>query len=149
MTLRSNDQFNTTVYGYHDRFRGIKGTRDVVLMNRADMAELGLAEHDKVDLVGDEGTNGDKRVDGLLVVPYDIPRGCLGGYYPECNMFLRGNPYRCGWRRQPDPRCDPRRRPIEPLRQRQGSRVVGRPAAAVACPRRLRALGRCGGRRGA
>ncbi len=50
MTLRSNDQFNTTVYGYHDRFRGIKGTRDVVLMNRADMAELGLAEHDKVDL---------------------------------------------------------------------------------------------------
>ena len=88
MTLRSNDQFNTTVYGYHDRFRGIKGTRDVVLMNRADMAELGLAEHDKVDLVGDEGTNGDKRVDGLLVVPYDIPRGCLGGYYPECNILM-------------------------------------------------------------
>ena len=57
-------------------------------MNRADMAELGLAEHDKVDLVGDEGTNGDKRVDGLLVVPYDIPRGCLGGYYPECNILM-------------------------------------------------------------
>ncbi|WP_210358019.1 FdhF/YdeP family oxidoreductase [Sphingomonas beigongshangi] len=88
MTLRSNDQFNTTVYGYHDRFRGIKGTRDVVLMNRADMARLGVAEHDKVDLVGDAGDNGDTRVGGLLVVPYDIPEGCLGAYYPECNVLM-------------------------------------------------------------
>jgi molybdopterin-dependent oxidoreductase alpha subunit len=88
MTLRSNDQFNTTVYGYHDRFRGIKGTRDIVFMNRADMATMGLAEHDLVDLVGDAGGNGDRRVNKLLVVPYDIPQGCLGAYYPECNILM-------------------------------------------------------------
>ncbi|WP_267397279.1 FdhF/YdeP family oxidoreductase [Sphingomonas sp. GC_Shp_1] len=88
MTLRSNDQFNTTIYGYSDRFRGINGTRDVVLMNRADMARMGLAGHDKVDLVGDAGDNGDRRVSGLLVVPYDIPAGCIGAYYPECNILI-------------------------------------------------------------
>ena len=88
MTLRSNDQFNTTVYGYHDRFRGIKGTRDIVFMNRGDMANMGLAEHDLVDLVGDAGENGDRRVNKLLVVPYDIPQGCLGAYYPECNILM-------------------------------------------------------------
>ena len=57
-------------------------------MNRADMARLGVAEHDKVDLVGDAGDNGDTRVGGLLVVPYDIPEGCLGAYYPECNVLM-------------------------------------------------------------
>ena len=88
MTLRSNDQFNTTIYGYHDRFRGIKGTRDVVMMNRGDMARMGLKEHDRVDLVGDAGGNGDTRVGNLLVVPYDIPAGCLGAYYPECNVLI-------------------------------------------------------------
>lgn len=88
MTLRSNDQFNTTVYGYHDRFRGIKGTRDVVLMNRADMAEMGLAPHDLVDMVGDADETTERRVPKLMVVPYDIPRGCVGGYYPECNILI-------------------------------------------------------------
>ncbi len=88
MTLRSNDQFNTTIYGYHDRFRGIKGTRDIVFMNRADMAENGFAEHDLVDLVGDAGDNGERRVGKLLLVPYDIPRGCIGAYYPECNILI-------------------------------------------------------------
>jgi molybdopterin-dependent oxidoreductase alpha subunit len=88
MTLRSNDQFNTTIYGYHDRFRGIKGTRDVVLMNAADIVKAGLAEGDMVSLIGDSGDNSQRRVDGLRVVPYEIPEGCLGAYYPECNLLI-------------------------------------------------------------
>ena len=88
MTLRSNDQFNTTIYGYHDRFRGIKGTRDVVLMNETDMAAAGVAEDDMVSLVGDSGDNIARRVDGLRVVRYEVPEGCLGAYYPECNDLI-------------------------------------------------------------
>jgi len=88
MTLRSNDQFNTTVYGYHDRFRGIKNTRKVVLMNRSDIDRLGLRIGQPVTLrtVANDGV--DRKLSGLLVVAYDIPIGCLGGYYPECNVLM-------------------------------------------------------------
>lgn len=87
-TLRSNDQFNTTVYGYDDRFRGIRNTRNVVLMNRADIDRLGLKVGQAVTLrtIADDGV--DRRLPGLLVVAYDIPVGCIGGYYPECNVLL-------------------------------------------------------------
>ena len=88
ITLRSNDQFNTTIYGYDDRFRGIKGTRQVALMNRLDLVDMGIKDGDSVDLVGDHGDNAASRVAGLRVVAYDIPRGCVGGYYPECNPLI-------------------------------------------------------------
>ncbi|MDE2271163.1 MAG: formate dehydrogenase, partial [Xanthomonadaceae bacterium] len=88
MTMRSNDQFNTTVYGYDDRFRGIHGTRDVVLMNRADIARLGLREGQTVKMVSDAGDGIDREVGGLQVVSFDIPEGCIGGYYPECNPLI-------------------------------------------------------------
>jgi molybdopterin-dependent oxidoreductase alpha subunit len=88
MTMRSNDQFNTTVYGYDDRFRGIHGTRDVVLMNQADIVRLGLREGQAVKLVSDAGDGIDREVGGLQVVAYDIPEGCIGGYYPECNPLI-------------------------------------------------------------
>ena len=88
MTLRSNDQFNTTVYGYDDRFRGINNTRKVVLMNRSDIDRLGLKVGQAVTLktVAHDGI--DRRLSGLLVVAYDIPIGCIGGYYPECNVLM-------------------------------------------------------------
>ncbi|WP_222910405.1 FdhF/YdeP family oxidoreductase [Pseudomonas sp. DNDY-54] len=88
MTLRSNDQFNTTVYGYNDRFRGIHGTRAVILMNCNDMARLGLAEGDKIEAVtvADDGVH--RAVGPLRVTPYGIPEGCCAGYYPECNALL-------------------------------------------------------------
>lgn len=88
MTMRSNDQFNTTVYGYDDRFRGIYGTRDVVLMNKDDIARLGLREGQTVKLVSDAGDDIAREVAGLSVVAFDIPRGCIGGYYPECNPLM-------------------------------------------------------------
>jgi len=88
MTMRSNDQFNTTVYGYDDRFRGIRGTRDVVLMHRDDIAQAGLHEGQVVKLVSDAGDGIAREVAGLSVVAFDIPRGCIGGYYPECNPLI-------------------------------------------------------------
>ncbi len=88
ITLRSNDQFNTTIYGYHDRFRGIHGTRMVVLMHRNDIDRLHLREGDRVSLVGAAQDGVDRRLGGLTVVAYDIPEGCCGGYYPECNVLI-------------------------------------------------------------
>ena len=88
MTLRSNDQFNTTIYGYHDRFRGVKGTRDILFMHADDIAEAGLSEGQIVALESDAGDGQQRRRDGLIVTPYSIPRGCLGAYYPECNVLM-------------------------------------------------------------
>ena len=87
-TLRSNDQFNTTIYGYHDRFRGVKGTRMVVFMNQADIAGGGFAPGQVVDLhtAVDDGVA--RTVRGLRIVPYDIPAGCIGAYYPESNPLV-------------------------------------------------------------
>ncbi len=88
MTLRSNDQFNTTIYGYHDRFRGVKGTRDVLFMNREDMAVTGLRAGQVVALESDADDGVIRRRNGLIVTPYAIPRGCLGAYYPEANVLM-------------------------------------------------------------
>ena len=88
MTLRSNDQFNTTIYGYSDRLRGIEGTRDVLLMNPEDIEAAGLAEGQVVGLATDAGDGEHRQVDGLTVTPFLLPRGCLGGYYPELNPLV-------------------------------------------------------------
>ncbi|MBU2787965.1 FdhF/YdeP family oxidoreductase [Acidithiobacillus sp. VAN18-1] len=88
ITLRSNDQFNTTVYGYSDRFRGIEGTRDVLLMNAADIADAGLRPGQKVSLLGDAADEVERRVDGLELVSFEIPRGTVAGYYPELNPLI-------------------------------------------------------------
>ncbi|QOT74030.1 FdhF/YdeP family oxidoreductase [Sphingobium fuliginis] len=88
VTLRSNDQFNTTIYGYSDRLRGIEGTRDVVLMNPEDMGAAGLREGQVVSLASDAGDGVHRQVDGLAVTPFLLPRGCLGAYYPEMNPLV-------------------------------------------------------------
>ncbi|PZQ63046.1 MAG: formate dehydrogenase [Sphingomonas taxi] len=88
LTLRSNDQFNTTIYGYSDRFRGINGTRQVVLMNKADIARAGLSAGQKVTLATDAEDNHDRRVADLIVVEYNVPDGCIAAYYPECNPLI-------------------------------------------------------------
>ena len=88
ITLRSNDQFNTTVYGYHDRFRGVDGTRMILFVNALDMERLDLDEAEEVTLVGDANGTMPREVSGLRVVPYDIPPGCVGAYFPECNPLI-------------------------------------------------------------
>ncbi|QKK26786.1 FdhF/YdeP family oxidoreductase [Rhizobium hidalgonense] len=87
-TLRSNDQFNTTIYGYGDRFRGVEGTRKVVFMNAGDIAALNLENGASVDLTTavDEATV--RKVTALRVVEYDIPRGSCAAYYPETNPLF-------------------------------------------------------------
>lgn len=87
-TLRSHDQFNTTVYSNNDRYRGIHGDRMVLFMNAGDMQRLGLAEGCLVDLVADAGDDIERRVNGFRVVTFDIPAGCCGAYYPETNPLL-------------------------------------------------------------
>ena len=88
ITLRSNDQFNTTIYGFSDRLRGLEGSREVVLINRDEMARLDLEEGQKVALICavDDGVL--RRVDGLTVTPFDLPPGCVAGYYPELNPLV-------------------------------------------------------------
>jgi len=88
ITLRSNGQFNTTVYNYDDRFRGIYGSRHVVLMNQNDIDRLGFKEGNLVALKTAVDDGVERKVEGLRVVAYDIPEGCIAGYYPECNPLL-------------------------------------------------------------
>ncbi len=88
MTLRSNDQFNTTVYGYEDRFRGISGTRDVLFMNAADMARLNIKEGQTLSLASAFADGRARTLGGLRATTYNIPEGCLGAYYPECNVLV-------------------------------------------------------------
>ena len=91
ITMRSNDQFNTTIYGYDDRLRGLQTDRAIVLVGPDDMRRAGLREGDRVTLVTDpDGHEGDeaREVHGLRVTPFDLPAGCIGGYYPEMNPLV-------------------------------------------------------------
>ena len=87
MTIRSHDQFNTTIYGEDDRYRGIYGGRRVVFMNEADLQERGLQKDQWVDLISHaEGQT--RRAERFKVVAYEIPRGCAAAYYPETNVLV-------------------------------------------------------------
>jgi molybdopterin-dependent oxidoreductase alpha subunit len=88
VTLRSNDQFNTTIYGYSDRLRGLEGSRDILLMCPEDIAEAGLTDGQTVTLVTDVNDGQDRRLGGLKLTAYKLPRGTLAGYYPECNVLV-------------------------------------------------------------
>ena len=87
MTIRSHDQFNTTIYSLDDRYRGIYRERRVVMMNRQDMAQASLHPGQVVNLVG--SYQGEERTARrFIVVPYDIPRGCVATYFPEANVLV-------------------------------------------------------------
>ena len=87
MTIRSHDQFNTTIYGPDDRYRGIYNERRVVMMNPDDMQEMGLAQLQPVDLVSNYAGK-ERTAKNFLIVPYNIPRGNLAAYYPETNVLI-------------------------------------------------------------
>jgi anaerobic selenocysteine-containing dehydrogenase len=88
MTTRSHDQYNTTIYGLDDRYRGVFGQRRVVFMNPADIERMSLKAGDWVNIVSVWEDDITRRADNFLVVSYDIPQGCLGGYYPETNNLV-------------------------------------------------------------
>ena len=88
ITMRSNDQFNTTIYGFSDRLRGLEGSRMILLIGPDDMVREGLCAGDVVSLVSDAGDDVHRQVSGLMVTPFDLPAGCLGGYYPEMNPLI-------------------------------------------------------------
>ena len=87
-TVRSHDQFNTTIYSYNDRYRGVYNDRMILFMNAQDMADRGLKEYDTISLetISEDGI--ERRVDGLSVLDYPMPRGSVAGYYPELNPLL-------------------------------------------------------------
>lgn len=88
-TLRSHDQYNTTIYGLDDRYRGVFGRRDVLFMNAADLERLGLSEGDVVDVwTALEHARQDRVVRSLMLVAYDIPDGCCASYYPETQPLI-------------------------------------------------------------
>lgn len=87
MTVRSHDQFNTTIYEYNDRYRGIHNERRVLFMNHADITDRGLKAKDLIDITSH--FEGEKRtVEKFVVVPYDIPKGNVAAYFPEANPLV-------------------------------------------------------------
>ncbi|NIA57326.1 FdhF/YdeP family oxidoreductase [Massilia sp. TW-1] len=88
MTTRSHDQYNTTIYGMDDRYRGVFGMRRVLFANRQDIEMLGLAPGQWVDITSVWSDDVQRRAERFLLVEYDIPRGCLGAYYPETNALV-------------------------------------------------------------
>jgi molybdopterin-dependent oxidoreductase alpha subunit len=88
-TLRSHDQYNTTIYGFSDRYRGIEGSRRVVFVNPSDIQELGYQEGDLVDLVTHwPGDRHVRRAESFRIVAYQTPRGSAAAYYPETNRLV-------------------------------------------------------------
>ncbi len=88
MTIRSHDQFNTTIYGLDDRYRGIYNERRVILMNKLDIRDEGLSSGDIVNLMS--YWNGrERKAPKFIIVEYPIPRGCVATYFPEANVLVQ------------------------------------------------------------
>ncbi|MFT3688063.1 FdhF/YdeP family oxidoreductase [Paenirhodobacter sp.] len=87
-TFRSHDQYNTTIYGMDDRYRGVYGERRVVFMNPADIAAMGARAGERVDVIGPTDGGVTRIARDFRLVPYDIPPGCVAGYYPELNALV-------------------------------------------------------------
>ena len=97
MTMRSHDQYNTTIYGQDDRYRGVYGTRMVVFMNAGDLAERGLRDGDPICLTSHH-EDGERQASGFKAVEYNIPKGCAGAYFPETNVLVSVRSYAAGSR---------------------------------------------------
>lgn len=86
-TVRSHDQFNTTIYSDNDRYRGVKNLRKLIFMNSEDMREKSLDEYSLIDITSYAKDGSERTLRGFRVVKYNIPRGCAAGYMPECNVL--------------------------------------------------------------
>jgi anaerobic selenocysteine-containing dehydrogenase len=86
-TVRSHDQFNTTIYSNDDRYRGVSGLRTVVFMNKDDMADRGLTEFQQINITSISRDGSHRHAYGYRAVSHDIPRGSTAGYMPELNVL--------------------------------------------------------------
>ena len=86
-TMRSHDQWNTTIYSDNDRYRGIRNLRTLIFMNPADMRDRGIGRFDEVDITSTARDGSTRTLSGYTAVPYDIPQGCAAGYMPEMNVL--------------------------------------------------------------
>ncbi len=87
MTIRTHDQFNTTIYGLDDRYRGVFNGRRVIFMNESDMAREDFQQGQFVDITSHfEGKL--RRAEAFMVAPYNIPEGCTATYFPEANVLV-------------------------------------------------------------
>ncbi|ANQ49467.1 FdhF/YdeP family oxidoreductase [Flammeovirga sp. MY04] len=92
MTIRSHDQYNTTIYGLDDRYRGIYNERRIVMMNYEEAIEKGFKTYDVVNLISNY--NGvERKAENFMIIPYDIPRGNLAAYFPEANVLIPNDQY--------------------------------------------------------
>jgi len=87
-SVRSHDQYNTTIYGMNDRYRGVSGERNIIFINHLDAEVLRLKEGDKVSIESIWDDNVSRKLDGFTLYLYDIPRGNVAGYYPETNPLV-------------------------------------------------------------
>ncbi len=87
-TFRSHDQYNTTVYGLDDRYRGVYGERQVIFIHPADLQAMNAEAGDRVDVVGEYEDGIERIAENFRFVPYDIPQGSIAGYYPELNVLV-------------------------------------------------------------
>lgn len=87
-TMRSHDQYNTTIYGFEDRYRGISGERKVLLINASDIAALGMSNNDLVDVESLWPDGIERKIYGFKLVAYDIPSGNIAAYFPETNPLV-------------------------------------------------------------
>ena len=87
-TFRSHDQYNTTVYGLDDRYRGVYGERNVIFIHPDDLASLGAKSGDRVNVIGEYDDGVERIAPDFRFVSYDIPRGSVAGYYPELNVLV-------------------------------------------------------------
>ena len=88
MTIRSHDQYNTTIYGMDDRYRGVKGERKVIFLNESDMRKKNIVSGDILDIFSLASDGIRRTAKGFKAIPYNIPEGCAAAYFPEANVLV-------------------------------------------------------------
>lgn len=92
-TMRSHDQWNTTIYTSSDRYRGVKNLRELIFLHEADMRERGIATGDFVDIVATSKDGTQRQLNQYRAIAYDLPRGSAAGYMPEMNVLIGPNDF--------------------------------------------------------
>ena len=124
-TVRSHDQFNTTIYGLDDRYRGVSGGRRVVFVSPDDAADLGLKDGEIVDIVSEWGDGVDRRASAFRVVVYPTAPGSCAAYFPEANVLVPLESFAEGSRTPTSKAIVVRLEPVAPEGERLGPPSFG------------------------